>query len=225
MKKFWTMKDGQVGTAHKNRHGEEVDFRPGECFLEWVEGGSSQRPGMMSDVPDEEAIKSAISLLRVVLVPAKGVQCESLVLPSTSIDYESSVDNRGVVMVRVNRMVATYEGLEFQSSKDRLGAAILVNFYSLVARQAQRQAAVEQLEQLRQQHPAATALTPREAITFGKPVFAKLRHQNPLDWKKAAVKVQQNLLRHFAITDIRILPTWAQDLETLRSHILEQRVG
>ncbi len=30
IRKFWTVRDGQVGTAHLNRNGKGVDFRPGD---------------------------------------------------------------------------------------------------------------------------------------------------------------------------------------------------
>lgn len=56
--KFWTVKDGQIGTAHRNRDGKIVGFRP--C-------GNVSRHG-----------PSAISVH-----PGKGVVVEPLVLPAT----------------------------------------------------------------------------------------------------------------------------------------------
>ncbi len=44
MEKFWTTKDGIIGTAHRSRDGKVVDFRPGEVEFQYNQPAFIVRP-------------------------------------------------------------------------------------------------------------------------------------------------------------------------------------
>lgn len=83
--KFWTVKDGQIGTAHRNRDGQVVDFRP--C-------GNVSRHGPAA----------------ILVLPEKGVVVEPLVLPATI--REQGVLPEGHVRGSVSaKLHAQFEGV------------------------------------------------------------------------------------------------------------------
>lgn len=221
MLKFWTVKDGVVGTAHKSRDGQVVDFRP--VFKATIKCDNPDP--QLGDRTDEDVVKAILEDTRVVLLPAKGQECKPMELTPTQIDHAFSVDERGWAEVRFRRVTAQYEGIEFQATEGewRWSSYCSVRFHSLAGRLAARASEVEKLRQLQEINAAAAALTPRQAINFGHPVYSHLRKENKWVWEKAAKRIQRDILAHFGITDICILPSWAQDLASLRGRILEER--
>ena len=102
-----------------------------------------------------------------------------------------------------------------------------VSFTSLSTRveRREREAAekAEQLRILRENNAAAAALTLKlkQAISIGCPVYSHLRHN--VRGLEAAERVRKTLMRHLGVTDVRVLPEWAHDLETLRKRLLSKR--
>lgn len=50
IQKFWTTKDGKIGTAHKNRNDEVVDFRPFEVASMYSDGEITLWPSKGQDI-------------------------------------------------------------------------------------------------------------------------------------------------------------------------------
>ncbi len=222
---YWTIREGVVGTAHKNRHGQEVDFHPMTRSV-LVYGRPSNALG---DRTDDDVVREVVGSVRVALVPAKGVLCEPLLLEPTFIEHRFSEEN-GRGMLRFIRATATYEGISFEAievgSYKEIGAYIFTPFVfsSLAGRQGHRAVVAEALRLLQEVNAVAGALTPRQAITFGRPVYTHLRQGIKRVWENEARRVQRNLLAHFGLMDdVRVLPSWAQDCATLRARILEER--
>ncbi len=113
MKKFWTVQDGVLGTAHTSREGKTVDFRP----MSRVE--ANVRPGGYA----------------LVVQPGKGVDCAPLVLagvtgvqawepatvrPDQYLGYtfgRSGVDMAGTVEMRERVTVhASFEGVTLSAT-------------------------------------------------------------------------------------------------------------
>ena len=220
--KYFTVRGGVVGTAHQNRDGKEVDFRPAKKVVISTKGIRAE-----GDMPDEEVVRDFLVGVRVDIIPAKGVHIGKLELTPTCVEHEAFLTGTQY-RVRVKRVEAVYKGMRLAATTvDWCDGPCIVGFISLAGRQAKAAAEAETLRLKREQNAAAAGLTPTEAITFGKPVWSHLRDERM--WRQAAERIQGTLLKHLGLhpesysVDVKLLPEWAQKPETLRSRILEER--
>lgn len=107
--KFWTVRDGQIGTAHVNRDGEVVDFRPASRF----------------DGRDE----------KIVVYPPKGQegQVKSLIIRATGV--QTIIASRDGWMKGKQAVQMVYRGL-FQGVEISARGPMKIVWYDPAAREA-----------------------------------------------------------------------------------------
>lgn len=247
---FWTVRNGQVGTAHLNRNGAEVDFRPARVEVELARkaGGDYEwRYG----ATDEETAANIAAVLWIVFTPGKGVGLYPVRAQPREVEYEiSPVNDRGdryftataradALGVAVETNLALHPWcwakLEFSvvfeaTEKAAVRAAAEARRVSERA-EADRKAA----EAFRVAHPEVAKLTPGQARRLAAPVWDLLARDGGRGLREAK-QAQQRLLNRLtpvnctwpprAMVQSRIrelLPDWAKDPAQLRERLLAQR--
>lgn len=107
MNKFWTKQGNMVGTAHKNRNGELVDFRPLELSFE-----KNDRRRMR--ILRLEVTSSETSII---IEPPKGVEIKPLRLTASLINREVIEDEVCFARFR-ETWRAEFEGVEFSACRE-----------------------------------------------------------------------------------------------------------